>query len=262
MGQFITILYYHWDFYILLLLRVCGLLFVSPIFGRRNIPVMARIGYCVILSVLFYTSLQQDPVVDYNGSLFLYILLCIKELLFGMVYGAIITFFFSITNVAGQLIDMQMGFAMVNVLDPSTGINSPIMSLFLNTAMLMVFFAVDAHLYLIDFIYMSLQAIPIGEIKINPNLAWLMLGFFAQAFIMGIVVALPIIISGLLSDVSFGLLMKTVPQLNAFAIGIPVKMILGFMVLAVFMPVYIPFCEYTFQQMFNGMAELYTYLGG
>lgn len=262
MGQFITILYYHWDYYILLLLRVCGLLFVSPIFGRRNIPVIARIGYCAIIAVMFYISLEQNPVVDYNGSLFLYILLCIKELLFGMVFGAVITFFFSITNTAGQLIDMEIGFAMANVLDPTYGTSSPIMSAFLNTAMLMVFFAVDAHLYLIDFIYMSLQAIPIGDMEINPNIAWLMLGFFAQVFIMGIIVALPVIVSGLLSDISFGLLMKTVPQLNAFAIGIPVKMILGFMVLAAFMPVYVQFCEYAFQVMFNGMAELYTYLGG
>lgn len=262
MTDILTILYYHWDYFLLLLLRVSGLLFISPIFGRRAIPVIARIGYCAFIAILFYISIPGVKEVDYSSNVWLYILLCVKELLFGMVFGAVVSFFFSFTNTAGQLIDMQIGFAMVNVLDPGTGMNSPIMSLFLNTAMLLCFFAVDGHLYLIDFLHMSLQTVPVGSVQFNPNLAWIMLGFFVQAFIMGIMVALPIISSGLLSDISFGLLMKTVPQLNAFAIGIPVKMILGFMVLTVFMPVYIPFCQYMFQQLFNGMAEVYTYLGG
>jgi len=255
-------LIYDWDYFLLLLLRVCGLLFISPIFGRRNIPVMARIGYCAVIAAMFYMAIPQAAPLNYNDDLFLYILLCVKELLFGMVFGAVVSFFFAFTNVAGQLIDMQMGFAMVNLLDPSTGTNTPVTGVLLNTAMLLSFFAVNGHLYLIDLLHKSLEKVPIGEIMINPNIGWIMLEFFIQAFLLGVIVALPIIASGMLSDVSFGLLMKTVPQLNAFAIGIPVKMILGFLVLTAFMPMFIPFSNYVFDQMFVGLDKAFALLTG
>jgi flagellar biosynthetic protein FliR len=128
--------------------------------------------------------------------------------------------------------------------------------------MLLSFFAVNGHLYLIDLLYKSVEKMPIGEIIINPKIGWILLEFFVQAFLLGVIVSLPILASGLLSDVSFGLLMKTVPQLNAFAIGIPVKMILGFMVLAAFMGVFIPFCNYVFGQMFAGMDRAFALLTG
>lgn len=255
-------LIYDWDYFLLLLLRVCGLLFISPIFGRRNIPVIARIGYCAVIAALFYVSIPQEVPLDYNDDLFLFVLLCAKEVLFGMVFGAVITFFFSFTNVAGQLIDMQMGFAMANLIDPGTGASSPVSGVLLNTTMLLSFFAVNGHLYLIDLLHKSVTKMPIGEIMLNPNIGWILLEFFIQAFLLGVIVALPIIASGLLSDISFGLLMKTVPQLNAFAIGIPVKMILGFMVLTAFMPVFIPFCNYMFEQMFMGLDQAFSLLTG
>jgi flagellar biosynthetic protein FliR len=204
---------------------------------------------------------QTQPL-NYNDDLFLFILLCVKELLFGMVMGYVVNVFFMLTYTAGQIIDMQMGFGMVNVFDVQTNISVPVTANMLNIVMILSFFAVNGHHRLYYILYESLEQIPIGAIVINPNIGWIALQLFIEAFILAVIVAMPIIGSGLVGEACFGILMKAVPQMNAFSIGIPIKMLLGFLVLAAMMPFFVRFTNTVFDQMYTGLDRMFAALTG
>ncbi len=262
MEDFIAALVTDWDYFLLLFLRVSGLIFSSPIFGRRNIPQVAKIGYCACLAVLFYMSVPHAQSLNYNDDIFLFILLCVKELLFGLILGYVLNLFFTIAFTAGQIIDMQMGFGMVNVFDVQSNLQVPMTGNLLNIIMLLVFFAVDGHHRLIEIMYTSVQKIPIGSVVFDPGIGWVAAQLFIESFILAIIVAMPIVAAGLLGEACFGILMRVVPQMNAFSIGIPIKMILGFAVLAAMMPVYIPFTQTIFEAMNQGMERMFATLTG
>ncbi len=263
MVDFFAALVTDWDYFLLLFLRVSGLIFSSPIFGRQNIPMVAKIGYCACIAALFYISIPQLVPLNYNDDIFIYILLCIKELLFGLILGYVLNLFITLTSfTAGQMIDMQMGFGMVNVFDVQSNLQVPVTGNLLNIITLLVFFAVDGHHRLIEMMYTSVQKVPVGGVQISAQIGWVAVELFIQAFILAIIVAMPIVASGLLGEVCFGVLMRVVPQMNAFSIGIPIKVVLGFMVLVAMMPIYVVFTNTIFASMFQGLDRMFSTLTG
>ncbi|WP_066683547.1 flagellar biosynthetic protein FliR [Christensenella intestinihominis] len=267
MTEFFGAFFSNWEFFLLLFLRVSGLIFTSPIFGRNNIPNIVKIGYCACIAVLFFMSIDQIAMqmtaFDYGGDILLLILLCIKELLFGMVLSFVLNLFFQLISfTAGQMIDMQMGFGMVNVFDVQSNLSIPMIGNFLNLLMLMVFFSIRGYEYLIRIMALSIEKIPIGGVTFNPQIGWVALELFIQAFLLAAIVAMPIVASGLLGEACFGIMMRMVPQMNAFSIGIPIKIILGFLVLFAVIPVYVTFMPQVFDQMFAGMEQMFSTLTG
>ena len=252
----------NWDYLLLLLLRVSALIFSSPVFGRKNIPVIAKIGYCACIAYLFYVSVPQTQPLDYHNDLVLYMLLCLKELLFGLVLGYVLNVFFTLTFTAGQLIDMQMGFGLVNVFDPQSNLSIPMVGNFLNIIMVLVFFAMNGHHRLIQILYLTVVRIPIGAVEFSPNLALVAVELFAQTFVLALSVALPIIISGLLGEALMGVITRSVPQINVFAIGLPLKVAVGFVVLMAMLPVFVNFLPQIFEQMFIGLDNMFGALMG
>ncbi|HBU12640.1 MAG TPA: flagellar biosynthetic protein FliR [Clostridiales bacterium] len=265
MFDIISALYYHWDVFLLLFLRVSGLVFNSPVFGRQNIPMMAKIGYCAVVAGMFYLSIPQvnGLVIDYNDDLLTYVLLCVTELLFGMILGFVLNLFITISFTAGQIIDMQMGFGMVNAFDVQSNLSVPVTGNLLNIIMMIVFFVANGHLRLIQMMYNTMYAIPIGQVAFNPTLLGpVAIKLFIDAFLLAAIVAMPIIGSGLLAEACFGILMRVVPQMNAFSIGMPIKIILGFFVLSAVIPVYVYFTGSIFNQMFTGLDQMFVALMG
>lgn len=253
-------LFSDWDFFLLLFLRVSGLIFSSPIFGRKNIPNVVKIGYCACMAYVFYTAVPQMQELNYNDDILIYVLLCIKELLFGLILGYVLNLFFTLTFTAGQLIDMQMGFGMVNVFDVQSNLSIPMVGNFLNIVMLVTFFAVNGHHRLIQILYVSVVKMPVAATVFDPNIGWVAAQLFVEAFLLAVIVAIPIIASGLLGEACLGILMKVVPQMNAFSIGLPMKVILGFMVLGAVIPIYVHFTSYIFDQMYLGIDRMFTML--
>ncbi|MGI6152255.1 MAG: flagellar biosynthetic protein FliR [Christensenellaceae bacterium] len=262
MDTLITALVYNWDYFLLLFLRVSGLIFSSPIFGRRNIPNTVKIGYCACIALLFYTGIPELAPISYGDDIFIYILLCVKELLFGVVFGYVLNLFFTLTFTAGQMIDMQMGFGMVNVFDVQSNLSIPMTGNFYNIIMLVVFFMVDGHHKLVQIMYASVIKMPIGSVTFNPAIGLVAAELFVEAFVLAAIVAMPIIGSGLLGEACLGILMRVVPQMNAFSIGMPMKVILGFIVMFAVMPIYVPFTTYIFDQMYVGFDRMFATMTG
>ncbi len=227
----------QFPFYLLVGLRLTGLFVMSPLFGRRNIPILVKAGLALMIAFLLLPTLTPDPLLS-GLPIYAYWLACIMEFLMGMVMGFLTTLFLSIAFTAGQLMDMQMGFGMVNVLDPHSQTQVPLLGNLLNILGLLIFLGVDGHLGLIRILTATFVRIPPGKINLAPQIGPLMAEYFVLTFILAIQVALPVLASALMAETALAMIMRTVPQMNVFVIGIPLKILLGFLVLMVIIPIY------------------------
>ena len=246
------------DYFLLLVFRVGGLIVTSPIFGRVNIPQKAKICFTVALGYMFFTIFPQTAAITYS-TLIGFVLLCALELLLGMALSYVTNIFFALTAfTAGQLIDMQIGFGIVNVYDAQNNMQAPVMGNVLNMMLLIVFFAIDGHHKLIEMIYLTINAIPIGTLAFSAKIGEVALEIFARAFLLGIMMALPLLASGLTLEMIFGLLMRAVPQIHMFVVGIPLKMFVGMFVFVATLPAYVRFSSRVFEEMFNGIERMFA----
>jgi len=251
------------DYFILLIFRMSGLVFSSPIFGRVNVPNIAKIGLVLSLGYLMFLLFPQSVAIHYN-TLIGYVLLCAGELLLGMALAYVTNVMFSLVAfTAGQLIDMQIGFGIVNVFDAQNNTQVPMMGNVLNIMFILLFFGVNGHIRLIEIIYLTIDRMPIGTLIFSPEIGWTALEIFMRAFILGVMIALPIIASGLTIEIGFGMLMRAVPQIHMFVIGIPLKMLVGITLFIVTLPVFARFSERIFNEMFIAMEQMFAnFIGG
>jgi len=246
------------DYFILLVFRMGGLVISSPIFGRVNVPVIAKVGLVVSLSYLMFTIFPQTVAIQYT-TLIGYVLLCAGELLLGMALAYVTNVFFSLTAfTAGQLIDMQVGYGIVNVFDAQNNTQVPMMGNVLNIMLIMLFFLVNGHMRLVEIMYLTIDRMPIGTLVFSPLIGWTALEIFTRAFMLGVMMALPIIASGLTIEFGFGMLMRAVPQIHMFVIGIPLKMIVGITLFVVTLPVYAGFSTRIFDELFIGVEKMFA----
>ena len=240
--------------FLLILMRISAIFLSSPIFGRNNIPNLAKI----ILSVLItYILLPITPMEygDVTGNLVVFVGACLTEFLIGAVMGFVVTLFFSAVTFAGQIIDTQLGFSMANVFDPQSG-QVTVTSGLLNTVVLLAFFAIDGHLTIIRLFADSYYYVPIRQGILNPDIAVYIVQLFSTMLILAAKFAVPVIAAAIVSEIGFGIIVRTVPQMNVFVVGIPLKIVIGTAILFLMIPVYLVMCNTLFDSMFVSMEIL------
>ena len=245
------------DYFLLMLFRVSGLIFPSPLFGRINLPAPAKISLCLALTMLFFVYRPFYQPIAYN-SLLTFVFFCLCELLLGLSLAYVTNLFFTLAFTAGHMIDMQIGFGIVNVYDMQNNTQIPMIGNVLNIMLLIVFFGVNGHHRLISIIDVTLKALPLGHLTFNPNIGLVALEVFALSFTLGIMIALPVIASGLVLEICFGVIVRTVPQINMFVVGLPLKLLIGFVILLFVAPAFIGFSETVFTEMFSGVERMFA----
>ncbi|MBM6618430.1 flagellar biosynthetic protein FliR [Bacillus suaedaesalsae] len=247
--------------FILILVRVTSFFVTVPIFSYRTIPAMHRVGMAFFLSwIMYYTveipSLQLDE---------FYILLILKEIAVGLSIGLIAYIIMSAIQSAGGFIDFQMGFAIANVVDPQTGAQSPLMGQFLYIVSLLFLLSVNGHHLLIDGIFYSYKMIPLDQIWVpfgDEQLLNHMIKTFNSMFIIAFQMSMPLVGSLFLIDVALGIIARTVPQLNIFVVGMPLKIGAAFIMLIVLMSVFFMLVGNLFEQALYAMRGLMQIIGG
>ncbi len=247
----------NFEYLLLLFIRTTALLVTSPIFSRRNIPNTYKIGFCLVLTYAVFAG-SGAHAIQAEGTLE-YAVLVIKELVFGAALGYVTTLFFTLVQTAGYIIDMQIGFGMVNVLDVQNNISIPLLGNLLYIVLLISFLAVNGHHKLIYIINQTVTGIPIGQVALSPRLGITALEVFVLAFMLAVNVAIPVVAAGMLGEVAMGIIIRTMPQMNMFVVGIPLKIIIGFAILAITMPIYVAFTNTIFDKMFAAASQM---LGG
>lgn len=214
--------------FILLFFRFAALFMAAPIFSHQNIPINIKASMAFFFTIVFYSSM---PPLQIEINLATIILAILSELFFGLAIGVILLLAYNVITFAGGQISFMMGFSMASAIDPQSGVSMPIISQFLSLIGLMILLSMDLHHWLLLFIDGSLSAIPLGGFLMSKNLFDYTIQATANMFLVGFMIAFPIIALTFLQDIIFGMLMKTMPQFNLLVIGFPIKIAVAFMVL-------------------------------
>ena len=221
--------------FFLVFLRVTGMFVVSPIFGRQNLPSYYKVGFSFFVSLIMMNSVAIVSPAMY-GNVLEYAYFAVREFLVGASIGFIPYLMFSAIYMAGQMIDMKIGFSMVNVLDPVSNIQIPITANFYFIICMLMFVTVNAHHMVILTISRSYSFIPLGHINIDGDLINALLRLFSNIFVVGFRMAAPIVFTIFLTDVALGIISKAMPQINVFMVGMPLKILVGLVIMIITMP--------------------------
>src|SRR5690625_4028452 len=245
--------------FLLIFARLLAFIITLPIFSYRTIPIPYRIGLAFFLSLLAISHIETDLVLTQAN----FIVLLIKEVAVGLLIGLIGYLVLSVVQIAGGFIDFQMGFAIANVIDPQTGAQSPLIGQYFYMIAILFLLAVDGHHLLINGMIHSYQAIPIdGLLIFSNNFGEFIVHTFNRLFIIAFQISLPLVGSLFLVDVALGIIARTVPQLNVFVVGLPLKITVSFSVLFFFMALYVMLAKFMFSTMFEVMDQLMLIIGG
>ncbi|WP_430482172.1 flagellar biosynthetic protein FliR [Rossellomorea marisflavi] len=247
--------------YLLIFVRVSSFFITMPLFSYRTIPAQHRIAFSAVISWVMYYSVEASAF-DINAE---YILLIMKEALVGLLIGFIAYMILSAVQIAGGLIDFQMGFAIANVIDPQTGAQSPLMGQYLYTFALLLLLTLNGHHLLLDGIFYSYKLIPIDQAWIpfgNEDMVDYVLKAFNSMFIVAFQMSIPVVATLFLVDVALGIVARTVPQLNIFVVGFPIKIAVSFIILFIVMGVMFAVMQKLFGMMLVTMRDLMNIIGG
>lgn len=224
--------------FILILVRVTSLFMVSPIFGKRNLPSIFKIGFSCMIAVILVNIVNIPASVNLN-SMYDFTLVVLKEFIVGVILGYISFLIFTSIYLAGQLIDTQIGFGIVSVIDPLTNIQVPLTANFYYALAMVIFFTINGHHMLIEALAKSFDIIPIGTAVLSNTIIPQMVKILEYMFIIGFKISVPIIAAILLTDVVLGILARTMPQMNVFMVGLPLKIIVGLIVIMITIPAFL-----------------------
>lgn len=230
------------DLLILIIVRMAGIFVIAPVFGGRNFPAYMKIGFALITSIII-TSTMQPINLDYYNSITGFGVLVFKEAIVGILIGYIGYLIFTAIYMAGEFIDMQMGFGIVNVMDPVSNVQMPVMGNFYYTFTILIFLLINGHHYFLAALFKSYDILPIGTAVFSNELLSTMTSLISDVFMIGFKIAAPVILASLIADIGLGILTKTIPQLNVFVVGIPVKIFIGMMIVAITIPAFVGIVE-------------------
>ncbi|MEW5924162.1 MAG: flagellar biosynthetic protein FliR [Candidatus Zixiibacteriota bacterium] len=223
--------------FLLILFRSAGLFLISPIFGHRSIPVLIRAGLSILLAVILIPLVPADqmPVVE---SVWLLAALAVKEMLVGFIIGLLFSLLFVGVRIAGNIVGYQIGLIIANVFDPETNSQNSVIGEFWYVLAILIFLTIDGHHAILSAFSDSYKLVPVGVFNFSGPAGEQLIRLSAYAFTIGIKLAAPVIITLFLTEVALGVVARTVPQMNIFIVGIPVKIGIGLFILAVALPVF------------------------
>ena len=244
----------HIAAFLLMLTRISGIFLISPFFGSMNIPMFFRVGIALAMSVVLF------PVVDGLGtpetppSIIMFGAAVLGELFIGWLIGFVAYISFAAITMAGKVMDMQVGFAVVNVVDPTSGQQIPLIGSFLYNLAVIILLVTNGHHMLIAALVESFRAVPLAGLEANISLALIIANFTGTIFLTGMKIAMPITFAILLTNVGLGILSRTMPQMNIFVVGIPMQLMIGLFVLSMIMPFYVLFLDVLFDEMYGNIS--------
>lgn len=234
MDEIVDLIFGQYQIFLLVMVRTSGIFIFSPFFSSQNIPNIMKIGLSFSVSLLITAILPSVPSLS-NEIL---VIIIFKELMVGLIIGFISYTFFSAFYVMGQIIDMKIGFGMVNVVDPQNKVQVPLMGNFYYILAFLLLLASDGHHIIISGLVESYKFIPIGSFKYTEETVSLLVNTLSKSFEIGFKLSSPIIAIIFLTDIVLGIMSKTIPQMNVFVVGMPLKVLVGLLIILVSMPIF------------------------
>lgn len=220
--------------FILVLLRLTTLLSLAPFYGLTNVPVRLRIGLAVLVALIVTPVVAVPDLATYDLAGF--ILLGMKEAIIGALLAFSLLLIFAAAQFGGHIIGYQMGLAMANTVDPQGQISISVIGEIYYVVAMLLFLAFDGHHFIMRAVVHSFDLIPIDSLVLDGGGMRLLIRLSANVFLLAIQLAAPVIAALLTTSVALGLIARTVPQMNVFIVGFPIKVGLGLLIAVLSLP--------------------------
>jgi len=229
----------------LILARVGGMVMTIPIIGSREVPVQVKIYFSLFLTLIIFPSIIQTQAIPFpkGKEWIIFSLATSKELLLGIILGYITKLLFIGIELAGQIIGFQMGFGIVNVIDPQSETQVNIIGNFKSTLAIIIFLTLNAHYGFLKGIVDSFSQVPLLSFSINPPLIQKITSLVGNIFIISLKIGAPVIVTLLVTQVVMGIISRLVPQMNIFMVSLPLKIGVGLIVISVSLPYFLYFLK-------------------
>jgi flagellar biosynthetic protein FliR len=216
------------------LLRISAMFVAVPLFSLRAVPARVRLILSVAMTFVVMPLLPVFPAADmfsYEG-----IRVAIAQVMIGLSSGFIVQLVFAAVVFAGQGVALSMGLGFASMVDPQNGQQVPVVAQLYVITSTLIFLGLDGHLLLIKMLLDSFTSLPIGIDGITKTNIWALIAWSSRMFAGGLLLAMPVIVSLLLVNISFGVATRAAPQLNIFSVGFPVTLMLGIVLIWLTLP--------------------------
>jgi len=208
--------------------RLSGLMLFAPFLGSNVIPARIKAALVLGLTFLIYPMVSRTwallPLSEWP-------LLVFRELIVGIALGIATQVVFEAVQMAGQVLSVQMGYSLINILDPNTQVDTTVVAMFHQSIAMLIFLRLDVHLWLLRAVGNSFAYLPPGSASLSKPFVTALIGAGTAILITGVQIAAPVLSATLLTDIVLGLLGKASPQLPLMLLGPAVKSLLGLSIL-------------------------------
>ncbi len=240
--------------FILVFIRISMIMMFIPIFGSPAVPWIAKMGFCALLSIIITNSINMELSDTRSSTLILSIA---SSFIIALSIGLIIRFIFDGIQMAGQYISYEMGFTVMNVIDPISSAQIPIISQFKQLMALLIFFAINGHHYLIKAAVASFEYAPIGTPIFHRSVFENIIRLSGRIFLIAIKLSAPILVAMFITNLAMAIIARAMPQINIFVISFPLYIGLGLIIMGIFMPFFMKFIK---NSMYSMISEIYKNL--
>ena len=225
--------------FLLILSRLSGMFVAAPIFSAKNIPTKYKILFSLVLSAILFPSITPLP--EPPKTIPALIILTIGQAIFGFFLGSCISLILTSLQMAGSIMDFQIGFSMSTIVDPQTKSPTTLISRWYYYLAGMIFLGINGHHWLFLGIINSFRAVPLDTLVLSPRFIEYYIRSFSNILTIAFHVAVPIMTAIILIDMIMGFIGKIAPQMNILIVGFPFKIGLGIILLSVMTPATIGF---------------------
>ncbi|MDI3525740.1 MAG: flagellar biosynthesis protein FliR [Candidatus Atribacteria bacterium] len=224
--------------FILVWVRFLGLFLMAPVLNSRFIPPLAKIGLAFLVAVMVF------PLVDFPQSWMAldarYLMAVFSESLTGFVLGLIVSFVFACIQIAGEIIDFEMGFSYVNVVDPLSNLGASVVGQFYLMLATLYYLGIDGHHLALRALVHSFRLLPPGSFLLGEHLLAPFLNLVQEVMVVALQIAAPVMAALFLTNLTLAIISRAIPQMNVFVVGLPLNLGIGIWVILSALPYFLP----------------------
>ncbi|OGT99805.1 MAG: flagellar biosynthetic protein FliR [Geobacteraceae bacterium GWC2_48_7] len=243
----------------LVLSRVAGIFSALPVFGGQGVPMQIKVVAIFMITLVCFPALALiSPAMP--DDVFALGLLLLREMAIGLLLGFVAQVIFAAVEFSGQIIGMQMGFTISQIIDPTRGTQTQVMSVVQTLLASLLFFSLNIHHMFLSTIVDSFKIIPLGAMRLNAEIINFIVKLTADVLIIGVRLAAPVMVSLLLTSVALGIMARAFPQMNIFMISMPLNIGIGFIILGATLTIYFHVLEISFGAVKTQINTLFNLL--
>ncbi|MCL1996875.1 MAG: flagellar biosynthetic protein FliR [Defluviitaleaceae bacterium] len=250
------------ELFLLIIVRLVGFFVILPIFSSGNIPTVIRMAATVGFAFMIYTSgIYSSADIAIDDSIVAFTWLVVTEFLIGFTLAYVVYVILTIAYLIGQFIDDSVGFNMISMVDPSGEIQVPVMGNLLYLMLLTLLVITGGLNRILMTFFHGFQLIPLGTVAFfeQPGIPQFVISLIVSTLYLAFQIAMPIVGGTLVINMGLGLLLKSMPQMNMFVVGIPVRMTLAILMVFVMIPVFASVFGTFFYLAFDALETIIVY---